>query len=129
MLLVVPSAGWSHVMRDWQRPSRLEDYQPSLLEDWTRENRDEVVQLLDQRVHHATPLRTGTAIGKLALKLRQHFCGSEGKVRSLTSPPLSPTGETCVMRRLDVVARFFPAFAALSPGSPGFPFMEAFWRN
>ena len=129
MLLVVPSAGWSHVMRDWQRPSRLEDYQPSLLEDWTRENRDEVVQLLDQRVHHATPLRTGTAIGKLALKLRQHFCGSEGKVRSLTSPPLSPTGETCVMRRLDSVARFFPAFAALSPGSPGFSFMEAFWRN
>ena len=117
--------GWTQVK--YNTPS--DPWRRSLLEDWTKVDRDEVMGLLRQKVHHTCRDHTANAIGSLALKLRKHFCGSEERTSSLTSPPLSPIGEICVMRRPDVVARFFPAYAALSPGSLASPFMQAFWRN
>ena len=102
------AAGWSQVENDAPAAGRGQ----SLLEDMSRGDREEVVELLRQRVHHASPPPTGNAIGRLALQLRQHFCGSRESV-------LSVTGETCVMRRPDVVRRFFPAFSALVTHAPG----------
>ena len=79
----------------------------TLFEEMTRVDRQTVADLLQQQAHHVIPLPRGNAIGVLALKLRQHFCGFTD----------SPTGETCVMRRPDVVQRFFPAYAALAGSS------------
>ena len=128
------AAGWTQVKNDATASDPW--HGSTLFEDRTRALRDEVMGLLRQKVHHARPPLTGNAIGKLAQELRKHFCGSEERPRSLTSPPLSPTGEVCVMRRPDVVDRFFPAYAALSPGSvalcsckPSGEIMSKFCRN
>ena len=104
------AAGWSQV--DSSTPVSWRG--STLFEEVTRADRQAVAELLQRKVHHAKPPRIGNALGVLALKLRQHFCGVEEKIDLLASPPQSLTRETCVMRRPDVVQRFFPAFAALS---------------
>jgi len=97
------AAAWSHV--DVTTPVLWRE--ATLFEEMTRVDRQTVADLLQQQAHHVIPLPRGNAIGVLALKLRQHFCGFTD----------SPTGETCVMRRPDVVQRFFPAYAALAGSS------------
>ena len=104
------AAGWSQVDSTLSVSWR----EPTLLEVLTYNDRQAVAELLRQKVHHAKPPRIDNALGVLALKLRQHFCGFDEKINVLASRPQSLTRETCVMRRPDVVQRFCPAFAALS---------------
>ena len=85
----------------------------SALEEATRDDRTRVQKLLSRRgkISEASIRERATnrhqkddCLGKLAAKLRCHFCGQ------------GSSEEPCVMMRGTVIQQFFPAYAALTSG-------------